>query len=94
MFADKKFLEIKKEIYDFNSLLEKFMITSSQLKTNDENINFYADYDMNLRNFTKNLLECEKNERKYEKCIKEYKEAFYKLRSDTSINLEKQVKKI
>jgi len=94
MFNDKKFLDIKKEVFEFNSLLEKFMIASSQLKADDENINLYANYDTNLRNFTKNLLECEKNERKYEKCINEYKDVFYKQRSETSINLEKQVKKI
>jgi len=94
MFNDKKFLDIKKEVYEFNCLLEKFMIASSQLKADDENINLYANYDRNLRNFTKNLLECEKNERKNEKCINEYKDVFYKLRSETSINLEKQVKKI
>lgn len=94
MFADRKFLEIKREINEFNNLIEKFMITSSQLNANEENINLYANYEINLRNFTKNLLECEKNERKVEKCINEYKDAFYRLRSETSINLEKQVKKI
>jgi len=94
MFTDKKFSELKKEIFDFNNLLEKFLITSSQLSTNEESVNLYVNYDMSLRDLTKGLLECEKKEKKYDKCINEYKDAFYKLRSDTSIDLEKQVKKI
>ena len=94
MFTDSKFLDVKKEINEFNNLLEKFMITSSLLNANEENINLFANYDMNLRNFTKSLLECEKNERKFDKCINEYKCAFFRLRTETSINLEKQVKMI
>lgn len=94
MFTDKKFSEVKKEIFEFNNLLQRFMITSSQLNASEENINLYATYDMNLRVLTKNILECEKTEKKYDKCINEFKDAFYKLRSETSINLEKHVKRI
>ncbi len=94
MFTDRIFVNIKNEINDFNNLIEKFMITSSQLNANEDYINLYSNYDFNLRNITMNLLECEKNERNFDKCINEYKDTFYKLRSETSINLEKQVKKI
>ena len=94
MFNNKKFLELKKEIYEFNNLLENFVITSSQLNSNEDliNLNFY--YENNLRDITRTLLVCEKKEKIYEVCLNEYKENFYKLRSDLSINLEKQIKKI
>lgn len=94
MYTDKKFCELKKEIFDFNNLLENFIITSSPLSLSEESAAIYTNYEMNLRQLTKNLIQCEETDKKYDKCINEYRDFFYKLRSDTSININKQAKKM
>jgi hypothetical protein len=88
MFKEIAFTKVYKESKTFSDSLYKFVVSSSQINTNEELINIFNFYEGNLRNLYKDLIKCEK-EKAHKDCLSSFKENFDKLRSDTSIKIEK-----
>jgi hypothetical protein len=95
MYSDQNVINLRKEIFEFNSILNNYVISSSNLSLNDISLNIYCNYENNLRQISKRFVDCgENNMKNYTECIKNFKKDFHNLRSEISINIDKEAKKL
>lgn len=95
MFSDQNLTNLRKEIFDFNRILDNYVISSSNLTLNEISLNIFCNYEENLRKITKGFIECADNKIKgNSECIKKYQDEFHHLRSEISINIDKEAKKL
>ena len=90
MYQNKDFKTTYDNILNFNKLLHKYIIKTSELNKFDSQVAIYQDYDMNLRNIIIDFKKCyTDNKLKSEEiCISKLKNDFENLRSKTSIRIE------
>jgi hypothetical protein len=74
------------QVLEFNSQLKSYILESGQLNLDDSMVRLYSGYEIELRRLFRDLKECQKNEKE---CIEQFKNAFEKLRSDTSKTINK-----
>jgi hypothetical protein len=95
MYSDQNLINLRKEIFEFNRILDNYVISSSNLTVNEISLNIYCNYEDNLRKITKEYIECGENKTKgIHDCIKNYQENFHHLRSEISINIDKEANKL
>jgi len=95
MYSDQNLINLRKEIFDFNRILDNYVISSSNLTVNEISLNIYCNYEENLRKFTQEFMDCGENKIKgNSECIKNYQDNFHNLRSEISINIDKEAKKL
>jgi hypothetical protein len=87
MFKNKEFSEVYSEVESFNQLLETYSL--NQKDCNEEmKINILFNYEKNLKNNFSRLFTCVQEKTSMKICTSDFKDAFIKLRSDTSLQIE------
>ena len=95
MYSDQNLINLRKEIFDFNTILDNYVISSSNLNVNEISLNIYCNYEENLRKISKKFMECGENKIKgNSECTKIFQDQFHHLRSEISINIDKEAKKL
>jgi hypothetical protein len=90
MDNNKSFQTKMTEVFEFNKIIENYVVVNNNINLNENLSLVYNKYNVNLRNLFLDFLYCDTNNKNKQQCINDLNLGFNKLRSDISKLLAKQ----
>lgn len=96
MYSDSNLVNLRKDIFEFNRIMNNYVVSSSNFSVNEISLNIFCGYENKLKQITKDFMECGENkkENSFDVCIKNYQENFFQLRSEVSKEVDKEASRL
>jgi hypothetical protein len=90
MDNNKSFQTKMTEVFEFNKIIENYVVVNNNINLNENLSLVYNQYNVNLSNLFRDFLYCDAKNKNKQQCINDLSLGFNKLRSDISKLLAKQ----